>query len=164
MPGVIAWLRLSRPSTKGRAAAPIGAKNLALSVFRDMAGRDQPRHRHRRVGDAAESVGKTEIVHAHVAGIEARMDMDERAGLVGRLPERVEIGGIERRADAARQRADHGAGKARLHCVLEDSSCARAVAERHGRQRHEMRLGFGGGEQASLVSRLQASLSARGSS
>ena len=61
-----------------------------------MAGADQPRDRHRCIGDAAETVGKPEIVHAHIAGIEAWMDVNERTGFVRRLPERVEVGGIER--------------------------------------------------------------------
>ena len=46
-------------------------------------------------------------------------------------------------ADAARQRADHGARKTRRYRRLEHGGCARAVAKRHGRQRHEARLGFG---------------------
>ena len=133
---------------EGQSGGAHRRKKLYVFVFGDVPRRNQPRHRDRCVGDAAEAVGEAEIVHPHVAGVVARMNMNERARLVRRLPKWIEVGGIERRADAARQRADHGAGKARLDLVLEYRSGARAVAERHGRKRHEMRLGLGGGEQA----------------
>ena len=70
------------------------------------------------------------------------MDVNERTRFVRSLPERIELGGIEGRADAARQRPDHGAREARRDSVLEHGGRALAVAQWHGRQRHEMRLGF----------------------
>ena len=134
----------SRPSTKGSAAAPIGAKNFALLVFRDVAGRDQPRHRHRRVGDAAEPVGEAEIVHAHVAGVEARMDMNERAGLVGRLPERIEVGGSSVEPTPRGSVPIMAPGKPAFIASLSTAAARAPSPQRHGRQRHETRLGFGG--------------------
>ena len=56
------------------------------------------------------------------------------------------------------------AGKTRRDGVLEHGGGARAVTQRHGCQRHETRLGFRGGAQTLIGSRLQASASAPGSS
>ena len=122
-------------------------KNLGVFVFRDMARADQSRHRHRGIGDAAQPVGEAEIVHSCVASIEAWMNVDDRASLVRRMPERIEVGVVQSAADAARQRADHRAGKSRSHRCLQHAGCARAVAKRHGRERHEMRLRLGRGKQ-----------------
>jgi hypothetical protein len=60
--------------------------------------------------------------------------------LVRRSPERIEVGVVESAADAAWQRADHGTGKSSGHGRHQHAGCAHAVAKRHGRERHEMRL------------------------
>ena len=86
-----------------------GHEDAGVGVAGDMPGSDQPGKRHHGVGDAADAVGEVELVHPHVAGIVARMDMDDGAGLVGGGPEGMEVGVIEDAAHSARQRADHGA-------------------------------------------------------
>src|SRR5262249_36763570 len=61
------------------------------------------------VADAADGIGEAVIVHAGVAGVVARMDMDDGAGLIRCRPERVEVGGVEHAADPAWQGRDHRA-------------------------------------------------------
>src|SRR5262249_26053157 len=85
-------------------------KNLGILVLRDMPCTDQSRHGHCGIGDAAQPIGEAEIVHPCVACIEAWVNVDDRASLVRRSPERIEVGVVESAADAARQRADHGTG------------------------------------------------------
>jgi len=99
------------------------------------------------IGDAADPIGETERLHPAVTGIEARMDVHDRAGRIGRGPERIEVGIVEHRSDAARQRADHDAGKPRIDRGLQHGGGARAVLQRHGGERNETWLGFGRGEQ-----------------
>ena len=136
-----------------------------IGVALHVAAADQPRDRHHGVGDAADRIGEPEIVDPPVARVVARMDVDHGAGFVRRCPERIEVGMVEHAADAARQGADHRARRAGRNRGLEHRGGARAVLQRHGRERHEARLGLvSAASRASLIRRLQASPSAAGSS
>ena len=147
MPGVICAFRLSAADHERQGGGTHWRKDPGVFVLRDMTRADQSRHRHRGIGDAAQPVGEPEIVHPCVASIEAWVNVDDRASLIRSLPERIEVGVVQSAADAARQRADHGAGKSCNHRRLQHAGCARAVAKRNGRERHEMRLRLGRGKQ-----------------
>ena len=54
--------------------------------------------------------------------------------------EGIQVGHIEYRADPARQRADHRAGKPGRHRRLEHRSGTRAVLQRNGRERRKARI------------------------
>jgi hypothetical protein len=66
--------------------------------------------------------------------------MDDGAGLIRCGPERIEVGGVEHAADAARQGRDHRAGEARRERRLQHGAGARTVLQRHARERHETPL------------------------
>ena len=66
-----------------------------------------------RVAHPAHAVGEPYSFTRRITGIEARMNVDQGAGLVRCRPERIEVRGIEHAADAARQGRNHRAGKSR---------------------------------------------------
>ena len=79
-------------------------------------------------------------MHAVVAALEHRMDEDDRAELVGGLPERIERGIVEHAALALGLGADHRALEAGGMRLAQHFGGARAVLQRHGGERHEARL------------------------
>ena len=107
----MAWLRLQPADHERQPAGGNRDEHLGVAVARDVPAHGEPRHRDDGVADAADAVGQAVIVHAALARIERRMDVDHRAGVVGGLPERIEIRGIEHAADAARQGRDHRAAE-----------------------------------------------------
>ena len=137
-------IALEPPDDERQAAGADRRKDLGVLVARDVPAHGEPRHRNDGVADPANAIRKTVIVDAALTGIERGVDMDHRAGVVGGLPERIEVRRVKHAADAPRQGRDHGAAKARGHRSLEHRGCGLAVLHRQRRERHETRLGASG--------------------
>ena len=104
-----------------------------------MAGKQQPRDRGGRIGEAADRVDQIVAGQPLVAADVMRMDEDRRAARRCQFPERVEIGVVEIAAGALRLRRDHRAVKAGIERLFEDCCGQRAVLQRHCRQRRQRR-------------------------
>ena len=141
-----------------------GDDDPGVAVAHDVAAVDEPRHRDHGIADAADRIGQAIVVHPHVAGIEARMDVDGGAGLVRRPPERIEVGASSTLPMPRGSVADHGAREARRHRRLSTAaarapSCSGTVASGTSRG-----SALAAASIASLASRLHASPSAGGNS
>src|SRR5262249_51650321 len=114
-----------------------------IAVARDMPAVDQPGAGNDGITDPAYAVCQTVITHSNVAGVEARMDVDERAGFVGRFPKRIEVGRIEHRPNPPRQRRDHDTAEPSGDRGLEHGSSAHAILRWNRCQRDKVRRSFG---------------------
>ena len=89
-----------------------------------VSGKQQPRDRGRRVGEAADRVDQIVAGEPLVAAHVMRMDEDRRAARRGQFPERVEIGVVEIAAGALRLRRDHRAVKAGVERLFEHAAAS----------------------------------------
>ena len=141
-------IALEAPHHERQATRGDRHEHFGVLVAGDVTAHGNPRYGDNGVADPANAVGEAVIVDAALAGVEGRMNVDHRAGLVGGFPERVKVRRVEHAADTARQRRDHRAAEARRHGGLEHRGSAGAILHRQRRERHELRLGLGGGEQS----------------
>ena len=100
-----------------------------------MAGKQQPRHRDRRIGETADRVDEIIVGEALVAADVMRMQ--EQRGFAHRrdFPERIERGVVEIAADALWLGRDHRAVKPRVERLLKHPGRKLPVLQRHGGER-----------------------------
>ena len=101
----------------------------------EMAREEQPRHRDRRIGQAADRVQEIVAGQPLVAADVMRMEEERRAARRGHLPERVELGIVEIAAHALGLGRDHRTLEAPVERLLEHPRSELAILQRHGGER-----------------------------
>ena len=100
-----------------------------------MAREQQPRHRNRRIGEAADRVDEIVVGEALVAADVMRMQEQRGFSYRGYLPERVKRGIVEIAADALWLGRDHRAVKPGIERLFEDARGQFPILQRHGGER-----------------------------
>ncbi len=132
MDGVVA---LDPAERIGQGAAGMRQQQADPRETGQMAGEQQPRHRDRRVGEAADGVDQIVIGEPLVAADVMGMEEDRRLPRRGDLPERVERGVVEIAADPLGLGRDHRALEAGVERFFEYPGGQRPVLQRHRGER-----------------------------
>ena len=128
---------LEPPEHIGQRRPAMRDNQIDAGKAREMPRIEQPRHRMRRISDAADRVDEVVFVEPVIAAGKHRMH--EQRGLArGRhLPERIEVGIVERAALALRLGTNHGAVEAGIKRLCENARGVPPALQRNGRERRE---------------------------
>ena len=107
-------------------------------IARQVAGKQQPRHRDRRVGEAPDRVDQIVAVEPVVAADVMRVQEDRGVARRRHLPERVERRVVEIAADALRLGRDHRAAEPGVERLFQHLCRERAILQRHGGERGQL--------------------------